>query len=141
MPKFYLFDVGVVNYLANRQIPELKGIAAGDAFEHFILMELTAYIGLNALNIEINYWRTKTGLEVDFILNRGEIAIEVKINDNVKSDKLKGLIAFCQEHKPKKAIVVSLDPYARKMSVADGTDIIIMPWQEFLEKLWKNEIF
>lgn len=141
MPKFYLFDVGIVNYLANRPITELKGIAAGDAFEHFILMELTAYIGLNALNVEINYWRTKTGLEVDFILNRGDIAIAVKITDSVKSDKIKGLIAFSQEHKPKKAIVVSLDPNPRKMNVENGTDIFIMPWKDFLEKLWRKEIF
>lgn len=139
-PKFYLFDVGIVNFLANRHITELKGTAAGDAFEHYIFMELIAYKELNELNIDINYWRTKTGLEVDFILNRGEIAIEVKISSSVKTDKLKGLIAFAQEHQPNHAIVVSLDPARRKITIEGGTDIIIMPWQEFLEKLWAKEI-
>ncbi len=141
MPKFYLFDIAIVNYLANRPINELKGIAAGDAFEHYIFMELTAYIGLNDINTQINYWRTKTGLEVDFILNRGEIAIEVKINDRVQTDKIKGLIAFSQEHKPKKAIVVSLDKYPRKINIEDGTDITILPWRDFLKQLWNKEIF
>ena len=140
-PKFYLFDVGIVNALTNRDISELKGPAAGEAFEQFIFMELIAYIGLEELNIEINYWRTKTGLEVDFIINRGRIAIEVKISNLVKKDKLKGIIAFSEEHKPEQAIVVSLDSLRRRIPVADGTDIIIMPWQEFLDKLWEKKIF
>ncbi len=140
MPKFYLFDVGVVNYLANRNITALKGIPAGDAFEHYLFMELVAFKELNEINIEIKYWRTKTGLEVDFILGRGEIAIEVKISNSVKTDKLKGLVAFSQEHKPKHAIVVSLDPDRRKIKVEGGTDIIIMPYQEFLETLWAKKI-
>lgn len=140
MPKFYLFDVGVVNSLANRNITVLKGIPAGDAFEHYIFMELIAFKELNEINIDIKYWRTKTGLEVDFILGQGEIAIEVKISNSVKTDKLKGLVAFSQEHKPKHAIVVSLDPGRRRIKVESGTDIIVMPWQEFLEKLWAKEI-
>lgn len=66
-PKFYLFDVGVANYLAKKQVNELRGIAAGEAFEHFILMELMAYKGLMKKRYELYYWRTKTRFEVDFI--------------------------------------------------------------------------
>lgn len=140
-PKFYLFDVGVANYLAKRSVIELRGTEAGDAFEHFIFMELIAYIGLNKKRTEITYWRSKTNLEVDFIIGSGEIAIEVKINRNVHKQEIRGLIAFCEEHHPKKAIVVSCDAAPRLLKIADGVEIHIMPWEHFLKALWKGEIF
>lgn len=140
MPKFYFFDVGIMNILTSREIKALKGSGAGAAFEHYIFMELSAYSGLNELDLRISYWRTKSGLEVDFILGDGEVAIEVKISDCVQKRDLKGLIAFSQDYKPKKALVVSLDPNRRKLTVDSGTDILVMPWKEFLEALWNKEI-
>src|SRR3990167_2987332 len=43
-PKFYLFDVAVANYLAKQRPISLKGQVAGQNIEHFIFMELKAYI-------------------------------------------------------------------------------------------------
>lgn len=139
-PKFYLFDVGVVNYLAKRPIAELRGDITGKAFEHFIFMELIAYNGLYKKRCDITYWRTKTGLEVDFILGAAEIAIEVKISHAVHKEDLSGLIAFCEEHHPKKAIVVSLDAAPRLLRVSDQITIRILPWEHFLKMLWGDEI-
>ncbi|HQY22369.1 MAG TPA: DUF4143 domain-containing protein, partial [Gammaproteobacteria bacterium] len=139
-PKFYLFDVGVASFLAKQTISALKGSEAGNAFEHFILMELMGYRGLNDLDFDINFWRTKTKLEVDFILDGGRIAIEVKIDDNVKKQDLRGLVAFCDEHKPEQAYVVSRDARPRKMTTVAGREILILPWEIFLKKLWNKEI-
>ncbi len=140
-PKFYLFDVGVANYLAKRQIVELRGQAAGEAFEHFIFMELTAYNGLNKKRCNFSYWRTKTGLEVDFILNDAEIAIEAKINQTIHKEDIKGLIAFCEEHQPKQALVVSQDPRPRLLMINEKITITVLPWKNFLQRLWSGEIF
>ncbi len=139
-PKFYLFDVGIVNYLSKRSITELRGSAAGEAFENYILMELIAYIGLYKKRSEITYWRTKTGLEVDFVLGNAEIAIEVKISRAVHKQELNGLIAFCEEHHPTKAIVVSLDAAPRLLKIDEETSIHIMPCEHFLKALWEGEI-
>ncbi len=139
-PKFYLFDVGVAGFLRKRNVNILKGIEAGNAFENYIFMELTAYRGINDLNFDIYYWRTKTGLEVDFILGQGEIAMEVKINDSVRKSDLDGLLAFIEEHKPRQAIVVSLDPKPRKLILPNGYEILILPYREFLTKLWQKKI-
>jgi predicted AAA+ superfamily ATPase len=138
-PKFYLFDVGVANYLAHREIKILKGTEAGKSFEHYILMELMAYRNMQRKTFEITYWRTKTGLEVDFILGDAKLAIEVKMSEQVHQQDLKGLIAFCEEHHPKNAIVVSQDPRARYLKVNEQCEITILPWQEFLQKLWTGE--
>ncbi|MBX9587597.1 MAG: AAA family ATPase [Gammaproteobacteria bacterium] len=138
-PKFYLFDVGITNRLMKRQIAALQGDVAGRLLEHYILMELMAYRGLNNLEFEISFWRVQSGLEVDFILGDGEVAIEVKINDILKKSNLKGLHAFQESYRPKKSIVVNTSPRRRKLTDS-GQDIDVYPWREFLEDLWAGKI-
>lgn len=137
-PKFYLFDVGIANYLQHRTVNILKGEEAGASLEHYILMELQAYYGLRELDSPINYWRTKSGLEVDFILDRGKTAVEVKINANVEASDIKGLISFCEDYQPKHAIVVCMAPKKRIITTVGNTQIEILPWQEFLKNLWDD---
>lgn len=136
-PKFYFFDVGVLNAITKRTIHDLAGSLAGEAFEHYILMELIAHRGLNNLDHDICYWRTKTGLEVDFILGNADIAIEVKISNHVTVTDIRGLLAFQEEFQPKHAIVVCQAPRKRKIKLASGHEIKIYPWHEFLKILWQ----
>ncbi len=134
-PKFYLFDVGVAGALTNRQMQEEKGQSFGRAFEHFVFMELAAHRSLKELDYAINYWRTKTGLEVDFVLGGGEIAIEVKSTSRVDNRDLIGLKAFREEYKPRQTIIVCNEKAAR---IVDS--ISIKPWREFLAELWAGKI-
>ena len=138
-PKFYLFDVGVANYLTKQVIANLQGMEAGQALEHFILMELMSYRGLNDLDFAITFWRTKAGLEVDFILGKAEVAIEIKISKTVHLTDLKGLVAFSEDYRPRLSIAVSQDPQPRQV-VSDGHTLLILPWQVFLTRLWAKEI-
>lgn len=140
MPKFYLFDIGIANYLAKQMPISLSGEIAGRSFEHFILMELKAYLNYSRKRVDITYWRTKTGLEVDFVLGDGQVAIEVKISTNTHKQDLKGLLSFCEEHPHAKPFVVSQDKYPRNLQVNDNLYIDIVPWHLFLQKLWNKEI-
>jgi uncharacterized protein len=139
-PKFYLFDIGIANYLAKQSLISLQGATAGKSFEHFILMELIAYRGINRKRFAITYWRTKTGLEVDFILGNAEVAIEVKLSEQVHKQDLNGLIAFCEEYKKTKAIVISRDKNPRKLEIDNNITIDILPWKTFFERLWQEAI-
>ena len=134
-PKFYLFDVGVAGTLINRRIAEPRGESFGRALEHFILMELAAYRSHSELDYEINFWRTKSGLEVDYVLGGGEVAFEVKGTSRVDGRDLKGLWAFTDEFSPKKAIVVCSEEKERVIG-----PIRIVPWRMFLEKLWRGSV-
>jgi len=134
MPKFYLFDVGVGGYLSRRIVLEEKGEQFGRAFEHFIHMELQAYNHYSEKDMDIRYWRTKAGHEVDFILG-DEICIEVKGIDLVKPSNLKGIVAFKEECRPGKSIVVCNEKEPRLCG-----DIRIIPWRMFLEELWNGDI-
>jgi predicted AAA+ superfamily ATPase len=134
-PKYYLFDVGVAGFLTKRRLEEEKGEEFGKAFEHFMLMEINAYRSYNLKTFELNFWRTKSGLEVDFVLDRGKVAIEVKGTQRVDKNNLKGLFAFKEEYLPKRAIVVCNEKEKRAYK-----GIEIMPWRDFLYHLWKGEI-
>lgn len=139
-PKFYFFDVGVVNGLIGRKVSQLSGREAGNAFEHYILMELIAYMGLNDLDHEVSFWRTHTGLEVDFVIGEAEIAIEVKIGTNVRSTDLKGLKEFINKEKPKKSFVICNAPCKRQLQFEDESTALLLPWKEFLTLLWGGGI-
>lgn len=133
--KFYLFDVGVAGALVRRQIPAARGEAFGRAFEHFLLMEILAHRSYRGLDYDVQFWRTKNGQEVDFILGRGEVAIEAKGTDRAEPADFHGLRAFLDGHRPKQAILVCAE---RSPRVHDG--ITVLPWRTFLRRLWGGEI-
>ena len=133
--KFYLFDVGVAGALTNRRLLAERGEDFGKALEHFVFMELRAHSSYRELDYPIQYWRTKSGLEVDFVLGAGEVAVEVKGRSRVDPRDLRALSRFVDDYSPRRAILVCNEPRAR---VRDG--IRIMPWGEFLRDLWSGRI-
>jgi len=134
-PKFYFFDVGVAGILTKRTLMEERGAEFGKAFEHFIFTEILAFRSYGGLDFDLHFWRTKSGLEVDFILGDGEVAIEVKGSPLVDPRELKPLRAFKDEFKVKQALLVGNEKSPR---LADG--IRILPWRIFLEELWAGKV-
>ena len=134
-PKFYLFDVGVAGHLTDRRIERPEGPEYGRALEHFILMELLAYRTYRETDFQIRYWRTKSGLEVDFVLGpAGDVAIEVK-GARVRREDLRGIRAFVEEHQPAHAVVVCGEAEARRLGPVE-----VLPWKVFLERLWDGAL-
>jgi len=133
--KFYLFDVGVANFLARRQ-PRLGSAEFGKAFEHFVLMELMAYQAYRRPELDIRFWRTASGLEVDFVLGELDLAVEVKGSARVHDGDLTGLRALSEEHRVRRAVVVSLERHPRR--IAPGIDVL--PWETFLAQLWGDDL-
>ncbi|MFH1367669.1 MAG: AAA family ATPase [Elusimicrobiota bacterium] len=134
-PKFYYFDVAVANYLLNRGHIAAKSEAFGKAFEHLIYQEIWAHSKYSGLEYPVNYWRTTSQLEVDFILGDHQVAVEVKSTDMAQSQHFRGLRAFSEEYKTKELILVTQDPRPRKVG-----NINILPWRVFLSRLWAGEI-
>jgi predicted AAA+ superfamily ATPase len=134
-PKFYYFDVGIVNYLLNRNNMAQGTEDFGRAFEHLIMQEIIAYLGYNNSNEKLTYWRTASGYEVDCIIGKGRIAIEIKSSNEIKSRHTKGLKAFQEEYPDTRLIVVSMDRNKRIMN-----DIEVFPITDFLSELWKGKL-
>lgn len=107
----------------------------GNAFEHFIYKEIYAHSSYSGLDYEISYWRTASQIEIDFVLGKNEVAIEVKASNTINSRHLKGLKAFMEEYKVNHALLICNENLPRKQG-----DIWILPWRVFLEKLWGGEL-
>lgn len=133
--KYFMFDIGVVNSLARRGYVECKSELFGRLFKHFIALELRAFLAYCQVNLPLQYWRSVSHFEVDFILGNA-LAIEVKGTDLVTDKHLRGIRAFREEGQVKNYGVVSLDTHERMTH--DG--IHIWPWKEFLTKLWSGQL-
>jgi predicted AAA+ superfamily ATPase len=134
-PKFYFFDVGLTNYLLKRGKIEIGSESFGKAFEHFIYQEIYAHSGYSGKHYPVSYWRTASGMEVDFILGDLDAAVEVKSTTQANSRHLKGLKSFAEEYTARRQILVTNDQYLRQVD-----NITIMPWNLFLDQLWAGEI-
>lgn len=134
-PRFYLFDVGVTNYLLGRTNLRRGTTDYGHAFEHIVIQELVAYLNYTDNPNKLSYWRTYTQVEVDVILGDAKVAIEIKSVEEVLPKHLKGLKSFADEHPDCRRIIVSLDRFNR---VVDGIEHVYV--YDFFKKLWSHDI-
>ena len=133
--KFYLFDVGVANYLARRQ-PNLGSLEFGKSFEHYILMEIRAYQAYRKPELPITFWRTASGQEVDFILGEKDLALEIKGAPRVHEGDLRPFSALLEDGPVKRCVIVSLEKEPRRIN----DKIEILPWRTFVEQLWNGDL-
>jgi predicted AAA+ superfamily ATPase len=133
--KFYFFDVGVTRVLSRRGEISDGDPLFGRAFEHWIALELRAALEYLRIDLPLQYWRTKTGFEVDFILG-DHTAIEVKASTSVTVKHLKGLKALKEEGKFKNYLLISRDVQERQIE-----GIRIIPWEKALAELWAGAWF
>jgi predicted AAA+ superfamily ATPase len=85
---------------------------------------------------EISYWRTRWGLEVDFVVYgpSGIWAVEVKSSDRVRPEDLKGLNAFLDDYPMAKGIFL----YRGKERLKEGR-VHCLPVDEFLREFRPNK--
>ena len=133
--KLYFFDIGVTNSLANRGEIFENSELFGKALEHFIILEVRAFLSYSRNNTKMHYWRSTSKFEVDMILG-DKWAIEIKGSKSIHDKHLKGLRALKEEGIIKNFAVISCDQNERKTQ----DNITIFPWNIFLERLWKGQI-
>jgi len=133
--KFFLFDVGVANALMRRGeiVPGSEGF--GRALEHLIFLELRAFLDYRRLDAPLTYWRSRSMLEVDFVIGDA-IAVEVKGKGRVSHRDYKGLLALKEEVPLRRMLVVCTEP--RRRTDDDGVEVL--PVEEFLRDLWQGRI-
>ena len=100
--------------------------------------EPSAHNAYRGANTDIAYWRLASGIEVDFILNDMEVAIEAKAGAKIFDDHLRGLRQLVVDHPEVwRRIVVCSEPRARR--TADGIEIL--PIQDFVRALAAGDVF
>ncbi|MEI6473738.1 MAG: AAA family ATPase [Holophagaceae bacterium] len=130
--KFYLFDGGVAR--AIQGLPPLapKSADFGNMFEHFFFHELKTWVDTRRPGLALNYWRSASGYEVDFIIG-GHTAVEVKATTSASRRDFRGLEALAEEGLMKRLILVCREGVPRQVG-----EVLVLPWEVFLERLWED---
>jgi len=137
-PKFYFADVGVVNQLARRGELQPRSELYGKAFENWVFHELSAHNAYTEAFATLSYWRLASGIEVDFIVNDMQLAIEAKASGRITADHLKGLRHLVQDQpRVRQRVVVCLE--RKSCRTEDG--ILILPSAEFCARLSAGDLF
>jgi predicted AAA+ superfamily ATPase len=93
-PKAYWSDTGLALDLAGSDKP------TGAHFENMVLAELLAWRETDVVRTEVLYWRTASGQEVDFVVERGRrlLPIEVKATTRPRLGDAQCLLMFLEEY-------------------------------------------
>lgn len=136
-PKGYLVDTLLLCHLLDRDLAEMRERSPelyGHVVENFVASELRKLLSFSGIRAELCYFRTESGEEVDFVLERpdGSLAgIEVKTSDRVNSDDFKGLETLRDIMKGDFICGVVL--YAGNKVVSFGEEFLAVP----LSVLWQ----
>ncbi|MBS1987926.1 ATP-binding protein [Candidatus Dependentiae bacterium] len=134
-PKFYLFDVGVYRALRPRSIKDSESEVNGAGLEGLVLQHLMAWKDYTSEKHEISFWRTRSGLEVDFVVfgALGFWAIEVKNAEKIRSEDLKSLVEFQEDYPEAKVILL----YRGKERLLKN-NVLCLPCEDFLKIICPN---
>lgn len=120
-PKLYWNDVGLALHLGG-------GEPSGAHLENYVLTDLLAWRDTETPRPEVTYWRTATGAEVDFVIERKRklLAIEVKAGNAPGPRDVVHLRTFCAEYGAEAHGGVILHGGEESYWLADN--ILAAPW-------------
>jgi predicted AAA+ superfamily ATPase len=134
-PKFYFFDTGVKRALERTLgVPLQEGTYAyGEAFEHFIILELMRMSSYHNNDWEFSYLRTNGDAEIDLIIDRPGMPtalVEIKSTSAIAERDCATLNRFAPDIPRCEAFCLSRDPHAKKIG-----EVWCLPWQEGLQNI------
>ncbi len=134
-PKFYFFDVGVFRALRKMGPGDSASDIDGPALEGLVFQHLRAWVHYTKGRHDLHFWRTKAGLEVDFIIygEMGCYAIEVKNSRIVSPEDVRGLHHFIEDYPEAKPLLLY-----RGTSPIQYKNVLCLPVEQFLRQLQPN---
>jgi predicted AAA+ superfamily ATPase len=135
-PKFYFFDAGVYRSIRPRSVLDQVTEIDGASLEGLVAQHLKGWIDYTNEKHTLHYWRTKSGVEVDFILFGPSqfLAIEVKNSLKIHPQDVRSLQHFKQDYP--EATTVLLYRGKDKMVI---NNILCLPCDFFLKNLIPNQ--
>jgi len=135
-PKFYYADAGIFRSIRPRgplDRPEAIGAAC---LEGLVAQHLRAWIAYSQGERDLLFWRTRAGVEVDFVIYGQDtfFALEVKSATSVSPDDVKPLRSFLEDYPQAQACLL----YCGRERLKIG-GILCLPCDEFLCRLLPGE--
>ena len=94
--KYYLFDTGIRNALLKDMRPVPVREDKGPLLESAVMLHLVSRL---LPNMELRFWRTKKGDEVDFVLVKNRIPVPIEVKSDLKKVIIpRGMIQFLKRY-------------------------------------------
>jgi predicted AAA+ superfamily ATPase len=131
-PKFYFFDSGVFTTLRPKGPLDSPQEISGAALEGLVAQHLRAWNAYNSNLFDIYYWRSRSGVEVDFVLygQKGFYAIEVKNTNRIRPEDIRSLSEFQKDYPAAKTFFLYRGSEKRMIN-----NILCLPCEQFLKEL------
>jgi predicted AAA+ superfamily ATPase len=131
-PKFYLFDAGVFQSLRPRGPLDHPQEIMGGALEGLVAQHLRAWAAYSLGKNQLYFWRTRSGVEVDFVVygEAGFWALEVKNSAKVSDSDLRPLRLFNDDFPESRVLCLYR---GRERLLRHG--VLCLPCEEFLLQL------
>lgn len=134
-PKAYLFDTGVKRALERALGGSLTPgtYAFGEAFEHFIILEIRRLASYRQPDWTFSFLRTKDGVEIDLIVDRpgmGQALVEIKSSTSVTERDADTLNRLLPEFPGAEGYCLSRDPAAKRAG-----EVQCLFWRDGLKSL------
>jgi len=97
--KLFLFDTGIFRSLRPKGPLDHPESIEGAALEGLVAQHLRAWLAYRGDDANLFFWRTRSGVEVDFVVYgaAGFWGVEVKNTTRVRPEDLRGLQAFADD--------------------------------------------
>lgn len=126
--KHYFYDIGIRNAMLKdfrpAKVRDDKGALYETAVLHQVLPQLKP-------NMEVRFWRTKKGDEVDFILLKNRVPVPVEVKSALKKTEIpKGMVAFLKRYPKAPFGIVFNEKLDQKVVFQEkaGRTIYFKPW-------------
>jgi len=135
-PKFYFFDTGVYRALRPTSLKDTESEINGAGLEGLVAQHLVAWRDYTNSSHEIYFWRTASGVEVDFIVlgKLGFWAIEIKNSTQVRQEDIKSLETFGQDYQEAKLLLVY-----RGTELLKKKNVLCIPCEKFLKNILPDQ--
>lgn len=132
-PKIYFADLGFL-YIAQGILPSIQRKTEGNVFEN------ACFLRLKELDLikSPHFWRTKSGAEVDFIIESSDTGkpVPVEIKSTNKQTLGKSLISFIKAYRPESGFIYYLDGSKQENSrLYDKTKVNFIPYYYLPEEV------
>jgi predicted AAA+ superfamily ATPase len=116
-PKLYWLDVGIM-----RQLQGYSGTPTGALFETFVVSEIYKWVRTTGQQVELYYYRTRSGLEVDLLLqtSQGIWGFEIKSSREIVGKDFRALrdVAGVLKSKWRGGIVITRGSHLEQLDAA-----------------------
>lgn len=125
--KYYLYDLGIRNSIIKDFRNASERPDAGSLKESFVFLSILPQL---KPNMEVRFWRTKKGEEIDFILIKNRVPFPVEVKSKLTRDEIPSSLKTFLDHYPSAPGAIVFNDSLKKTTLYKGKNVEFLPWDQ-----------